>query len=134
MNEKPLPLPTSLRVARTLLCIQLVLMALPLVIMLVDFKQQAIAGALLIPVLFEFIVGAAIGLVVAKMRSRRPWVRWTALAVEALLTVGQAWGVIADPSVAGLAGLALALGVISCLLSPTSTAWYKQMAPEGTTP
>ncbi|MFF4193338.1 hypothetical protein [Nonomuraea sp. NPDC001831] len=135
MSEKPLPLPASLQSARTVLCIQLALMALPLVIMLVDLMQQALAvtGSLLIPALFSVVVAVAVGLVIAKMRSRRPWVRWTALAVEAVLAVGQAWGVIIDPSVAGLAGLALAVSVIWCLLSPTSTAWFKQAASERTT-
>ncbi|MER6575804.1 hypothetical protein [Nonomuraea sp. NPDC001023] len=136
MNEPTQPLPDSLRTARTVLCIQLLLMAWPFVIMLVGLMQQehAIAGSLLIPVVFTVVVAVAFGLVIAKMRSRQPWVRWTALAGEVVLGGAQVWSVTTSPSVAGLASLALVVAVIWCLLSPTSTGWFKQMAPEGTTP
>lgn len=129
MNERILPLPAILRAARTVMCIQVVLMALPLIIMLTGLVERALVGLLLIPILVNVVIGVAIGLVVARMRSRQPWVRWTGVAVEVILAFSQLWGLISGPSIPGFVGLALAVSVIYCLLSPPSTAWFKPAAP-----
>ncbi|MER7504973.1 hypothetical protein AB0L05_19690 [Nonomuraea pusilla] len=133
MSEQTLPLPGALRAARSIMCVQLILMALPFVIML-GFMQPATVGVLLLALLPPAVMGVALGLAVVKMRSRQPWVRWTALAAQTVMAAGQAIGLVSDPRVPGLVGLALALSAIGCLLSATSAAWFKPAVPEGTAP
>ncbi|MFF4189919.1 hypothetical protein [Nonomuraea sp. NPDC001831] len=129
MNERILPLPAVLRAARTVMCIQVVLVALSLIVFVTGLVEAALVGLLLIPILVNVVIGVAIGVVVARMRSRRPWVRWTGVAVEAVLVATQLWGMISGPSIGGVAGLVLAGGAIYCLLSPPSTAWFTPAAP-----
>ncbi|WP_188195581.1 hypothetical protein [Nonomuraea sp. SYSU D8015] len=136
MDEQTRVMPGLVRAARTTMCLQLVMTLLITVILLLGVAQAVISGILLLLVLYAVAACVVIGLVVVKMGTRRTWVRWAAVAVQGVLAAGQMIGLLSDPGLGKMTGLALAVAAIACLLSPSSDAWFnvRAGAPEGTTP
>ncbi|MEU7744112.1 hypothetical protein [Nonomuraea sp. NPDC049158] len=115
-------MPGTVRAARTIICVQF-LMTLLLNVML--FLPLAINGILLLN--FFFGVGASVllGLMILKMRTRAPWVRWAGVVIQVALAANAIVGLIGGPNGGAFAGLALAGTVIVLLLTPSSAAWFK---------
>ncbi|MET7458865.1 hypothetical protein [Nonomuraea sp. NPDC005501] len=120
-STENLTMPGTVRAARTIICIQLVITVLLNVIL---FLTLAVHGILLVVFFFELGASVLIGLVVIKMRSRARWVRWLGGVIEIALVANAVVGLSGGPNAGALAGLALAVAAIALLLTPSSAAWF----------
>ncbi|MGN9789233.1 hypothetical protein ACTMTF_48135 [Nonomuraea sp. ZG12] len=114
-------MPGSVRAARAIMCVQLLVTMLLNVVL---FLPLAINGILLPNFFYGIGASALIGLLIIVMRTRRRWVRWAGGAVELALVANAIVGLSGGLSVGAFAGLALAVAVIALLLTSSSTAWF----------
>jgi hypothetical protein len=127
-----LVMPGTVRAARTIMCVQMVLTLVMTVILALLFVELGWNANLLRTLLYGIVSTAVIVLMVVKMRSRRKWVRWTGIGIQGVNVIsfmvgafiGSSSGASAVPNAGGLLGLGLSVAVIALLLTPSSTAWF----------
>ncbi|MFD1547160.1 hypothetical protein [Nonomuraea guangzhouensis] len=123
-----LVMPGTVRAARTIMCVQMVLTLIMTAILALLFAQVGWNAIVLLPLLYGIASAVVIVLVVVKMKSRRKWVRWTGIGIQGVnvisYVVGAFSGSGAAPNVGELLGLGLSVAVIVLLLTPPSTAWF----------
>lgn len=117
-------MPGTVRAARTIMCVQLVLTLLLTVILMLGLSQLGWNGTLLLILLNGIVSIGVTGLVVFKMGTRGKWVRWTGLGIQGLSVIGSVMGGFSGVSAGQLVGLVLPVAVIVLLLTPPSAAWF----------
>ncbi|MBT2234657.1 hypothetical protein [Nonomuraea sp. NEAU-A123] len=120
-----LVMPGTVRAARTIMCVQMVLTLVLTAILALLFTQVGWNAAVLLPLLYGIASAVVIVLVVVKMSSRRKWVRWTGIGIQGVNVISFVVGAFTGaPGVGELLGLGLSVAVIALLLVPSSTAWF----------
>ncbi|MFI6503789.1 hypothetical protein [Nonomuraea typhae] len=114
-------MPGTVRTARTLMSIQLLMTILVNVLL---FLPLAITGILLPNLFFGIGMSVLVGLLIVKMRTRSRWVRWASGVIQIVLVATSIAGLVGGPSAGAFAGLALAAAVFALLLTPSCAAWF----------
>ncbi|MET8865497.1 hypothetical protein ABZW11_21375 [Nonomuraea sp. NPDC004580] len=114
-------MPGTVRAARVLMCVQVLM---EVVLSALVLLPLALNGFLVLNFVLGVAVAVLAGAMVVLMRTRRRWVQWVGLAIEGLLAANALVGLMGTGSVGAVAGLALAVGVIALLLTPSSNGWF----------
>ncbi|MEU4224744.1 hypothetical protein AB0F17_10635 [Nonomuraea sp. NPDC026600] len=123
-------MPGTVRAARTIMCVQMVLTLVMTAILALLFVQVGWSAIVLLPLLFGIATAVVIVLVVVKMKSRRKWVRWTGIGIQGVNVISYVVGAFtgsngfATPSAGEFLGLGLSVAVIALLLVQSSAAWF----------
>jgi len=123
--SQKLIMPTSVRVARIIMSVQLAGAVFLFAILVIPM----VLGGVFIPEALLVIVlivgnGVAIGVVVFGMKSRRPWVRWMGVTIQALGVVVFVLVAVIEADFSAPLGLVLSVAVIVLLLTRSSAAWF----------
>lgn len=119
--SQKLIMPTSVRVARIIMSVQLAGAVFLFAILVIPL----VLGGVFIPEALLIVgVGVAIGVVVFGMRSRRPWVRWMGVTIQALGVVVFVLVAVIEADFSAPLGLVLSVAVIVLLLTRSSAAWF----------
>lgn len=119
--SQKLIMPTSVRVARIIMSVQLAGAVFLFAILVIPL----VLGGVFIPEALLIVgVGVAIGVVVFGMRSRRPWVRWMGVAIQAVAATMSVVVLVTEGDFSVLLSFVLSVAVIVLLLTPTAAAWF----------
>ncbi|MFG1690310.1 hypothetical protein ACGFNP_59890 [Nonomuraea sp. NPDC049269] len=122
-------MPGTVRAARTIMCVQMVLSLIMTAILALLFLQVGWNATLLLTLLYGIAGAVVVVLVVVKMKSRRKWVRWTGIGIQGANVISYVAGAFTGsnagaPNVGEFLGLGLSVAVIALLLVPSSAAWF----------
>ncbi|MFC5815515.1 hypothetical protein [Nonomuraea harbinensis] len=90
-----------------------------------------VRGIFLVQVLYVLGVAVVSGVVVFGMRSRRSWVRWAGVAIQAVLVILYVLQLSVQPSLEPVFGLGLAVAALVLLLTSSSAAWFDDSSGRG---